>query len=196
MRRFEPLPIPGAWHVRPDVFADERGTFVESFAESWVLECTGRAFHVAQVNVSTSALGVIRGIHYADVPPGQAKYVTCVRGAIYDVVVDLRQGSPTFGAWHGVQLQAEARDACLISEGLGHAFLALAEDTVVSYLCSTAYAPEREHTVDPLDPELAIAWPAPAGAAGWTLSARDRAAASFADARRAGTLPIWHDIRA
>lgn len=194
MNVVESLSISGAWHVRPQVFIDDRGTFAESFSERLVLEATGRAFHVAQVNVSTSAAGVIRGIHFADVPPGQAKYVTCLRGAVYDVAVDLRQGSPTFGAWHGVELHASTREACLLSEGLGHAFLALTDETVVSYLCSTPYTPQREHTIDPFDADIGIAWPSPADGREWILSPRDSAASSLSEARAAGTLPVWDDI--
>ena len=100
-----------------------------------------------------------RGIHFSDVPPGQAKYVTCVASAVIDIVVDIRVGSPTFGTWDSVVLDGAERRAVYLSEGLGHAFMSLAEGSTVVYLCSTPYAPERERGIHPLDPELGIAWP-------------------------------------
>ena len=107
----------------------------------------------------------MRGIHFADVPPGQAKYVTCVRGAVLDVVVDVRVGSPTFGRWDAVRLDDRERRALYIAEGLGHAFCALEADSTVVYLCNDVYRPGSEHGVHPLDPALGIAWPGDAGAA-------------------------------
>src|SRR6185312_4820749 len=103
--------------------------------------------------------GALRGIHFADVPPSQAKYLTCMRGAVLDVVVDLRVGSPTFGSWDSVVLDDVTHRTIYISEGLGHAVLALSDHTTLVYLCSEGYAPEREHTVNPLDPEIGIEWP-------------------------------------
>ena len=99
---------------------------------------------------------MIRGIHYADVPPGQAKYVTCVAGAILDVVVDLRAGSPTFGTWETVRLDDKDRRALFLAEGLGHGFQALSDSATVLYLCSTPYAAGREHGVNPMDPAIGI----------------------------------------
>lgn len=137
---------------------------------------------IAQAFLIGSAQGVIRGIHFADVPPGQAKYVTCVRGAVIDVVVDLRVG---FGQWETIRLDDGDRRAVYLSEGLGRGFCALTDDATLSYLCSTTYNPAAEHACTPLDRELAIAWPAEAP----LLSARDAAAPSLADARAAGLLP-------
>lgn len=99
-------------------------------------------------------------MHFADVPPGQAKYVSCIRGAVLDVVVDLRLGSPTFGRWEGVRLDDVERTAVYLSERLGHGFCALTEEATVMYLCSTTYNPEREHAINPCDAALGIAWPA------------------------------------
>ena len=102
----------------------------------------------------------MRGIHYADVPPSQAKYVTCVRGAVLDVIVDIRVGSPAFGRYDAVRLDDDERAAVYLSEGLGHAFVALTDDATVVYLCSEVYSPTREHGITPPDPDLGIEWPA------------------------------------
>jgi dTDP-4-dehydrorhamnose 3,5-epimerase len=138
---------------------------------------------------------VIRGIHYADVPPGQAKYVTCVAGAILDVIVDLRADSPSFGKWEAVELDAVTRRAVFLSEGLGHAFTALTDGATALYLCSTPYAPGREHGVHPLDPAIGITWPADEG---WApvLSEKDAAAPTLEEALRAGQLPRYQDCTA
>lgn len=188
-----PLPFEGAWERRPRVFADERGSFAEVFVQDGVAEMYGRPFPVAQVNMSTSQAGVVRGVHFSDTPPGQAKYVWCASGRAYDVVVDLRIGSPTFGAWHGCVLSAQDRNAVLIGEGLGHAFMALEAHTSVAYLCSTGYAPGRERTINAFDPELQITWPTPP-AGGWILSHRDRIAPSLAEAKDVGFLPSWEEV--
>ncbi|WP_369028812.1 dTDP-4-dehydrorhamnose 3,5-epimerase family protein, partial [Nocardia farcinica] len=95
-----------------------------------------------------------RGIHYTENPPGQAKYVSCVRGAFLDVVVDLREGSPTFGRWDSVLLDDVDRRSVFLSEGLGHAILSLADDSTVTYLCSLEYSPEFDHDLDAFDPDL------------------------------------------
>src|SRR3954447_20170703 len=153
------LGIDGAFEITPRVHGDRRGAFLEWFRADRFREATGHGLTLGQANCSVSAAGTVRGIHFADVPPGQAKYVTCVSGALLDVVVDVRVGSPTFGAWEGVLLADDNHKASYIGEGLGHAFMALADQTVVQYLCSTPYAPEREHGVHPLDPDIAIDWP-------------------------------------
>ena len=136
-----------------------------------------------------SARGVLRGIHYADVPPGQAKYVTCVSGRVLDVIVDIREGSPTFGAWESVVLDDRTRNAVYLSEGLGHAFLSLEDGSTVVYLCSQPYAPSREHEINPLDPAIGIEWPVPAGEL--ELSAKDSAAPTLQEAQEAGQLPSY-----
>jgi len=194
-----PLAVDGAWEITPRVHRDERGAFLEAFKATALEEVTGRAFPVAQVNTSVSAAGVVRGIHFTAVPPGQAKYLTCTRGAVLDVVVDLRVGSPTFGSWDAVRLDDVERRAVLIAEGLGHGFCALTDEATVTYLCSTPYAPAIEHAVNPFDPELAIAWPSH-GADGrpleWLTSPRDAAAPSLAEAREAGILPELERVEA
>lgn len=182
-----PLRIPGAFEVTPTQHADDRGLFLEWFSLPAFTDQAGHPLTLAQANLSVSKAGTLRGIHYADVPPGQAKYVTCVAGAVRDVIVDLRVGSPTFGQWDSVLLDAVDRRAVYLSEGLGHGFCALEDGSTVAYLCSTVYNPTGEHGVDPLDPELAIDWGLDESAL--LLSPKDREAPSLAAARTA--LPTW-----
>ncbi|WP_173523176.1 dTDP-4-dehydrorhamnose 3,5-epimerase family protein [Nonomuraea antri] len=178
----DPLGIDGAWCHTPHIHTDPRGAFLEAFHASRL----PRRFDVAQINCSISARGVLRGVHFADVPPSQAKYVMCVAGEVLDVVVDLRTGSPTFGRWEAVTLDEHTRKGMFVAEGLGHAFMALSEQATVVYLCSQPYNPGREHGVHPLDPELGIAWPAGIEP---LLSDKDAAAPTLAEALSAGLLP-------
>jgi dTDP-4-dehydrorhamnose 3,5-epimerase len=184
-----PLPIEGAWEFLPRVFADERGSFAETYAWDILAEATGYRLEVAQMNTSTSAAGVVRGIHYADVPPGQAKYVSCASGSALDVIVDIRVGSPTFGRWVGVPIDDVRRNAVFIVEGLGHAFCAHADDTVITYAVSSRYDPVREHEINPFDAAIGIDW-------GWTgdirLSEKDRGAPTLAEAMSLGLLPKFN----
>ena len=152
------LSIEGAWEFTPRFHRDDRGAFLEAFTAAALEEVSGRLFNLAQINTSISRRGVIRGIHAAHRPPGQAKYVTCVSGQVLDVVVDLRRGSPTFGRWDSLILNDTSRSAAFISEGLGHAFQALSDGAVVLYATSTPYDPDNEFGIDPLDPDLGIAW--------------------------------------
>ena len=194
-----PLSIAGAWSTTPRQFPDGRGVFLEAFKAEALAEVVGRRLEVAQVNCSVSDAGVLRGVHFADVPPGQAKYVTCTTGAVLDVVVDIRVGSPTYGQWDSVLLDDVDRRAVYLSEGLGHAFCSLAPGSTVTYLCSTGYAPEREHGIHPLDPEVGIDWPTTArdgSALTWQLSAKDQVAPSLAEARDQGLLPDHAAVRA
>jgi len=192
----EPLNIEGAWVSAPQVHQDDRGVFLEVFQGSEFAAALGYRLDVAQVNCSASRRGVIRGIHYADVPPGQAKYVTCVSGAVLDAVVDLRTGSPTFGKWETVRLDDQARRAVFLAEGLGHGFMALSDEATVLYLCSTPYAPGREHGVNPMDPAIGIGWtPRPADGEP-ILSPKDAAAPTLDEALRAGQLPRYADCQA
>ncbi len=182
--------IEGAWVFEPKVFLDDRGSFHEWFRLEAFHETTGQALALSQANCSISRRGTLRGVHFADVPPSQAKYLKCVKGAVFDVVVDIRVGSPTFGQWESVVLDDEDHRAVYISEGLGHAFMALTDDATVVYLCSEGYAPGREHGVDPLDPELGIEWPS--GVAP-LLSDKDATAPTLAEARRQGLLPAYEE---
>lgn len=188
------LSIDGAWELTPRQHGDDRGVFLEWYKATELEEATGRSLNLRQANMSVSARGTLRGVHFADVPPSQAKYVTCPRGAVLDVVVDVRVGSPTFGRWEAVLLDDVDRRAVFLSEGLGHAFLALEDDSVVTYLCSAPYAPGREHGIHPLDDTVAIEWPTQ-GRDGqpleYQLSAKDAAAPSLTDAASAGLLPTF-----
>jgi len=189
----ESLGIDGAWVFTPRIYRDNRGSFLEWYRAAGFSAELGHVLEVAQANCSVSARGVVRGIHVADVPPGQAKYVTCVNGAVLDVAVDLREGSPSFGRWRAVQLDDETRRALFISEGLGHAFMALSDRATVLYLCSTPYAPSRERGVHPLDPGIGIAWPENIEV---VLSDKDAAAPSLEEARSARLLPDYGDCLA
>lgn len=182
------LGIEGAWVLEPKVFPDDRGSFHEWYRDAEFRAATGHDLSLAQANCSVSRRGALRGVHFCDVPPGQAKYVTCVRGAVLDVVVDVRVGSPGFGRWEALRLDDRNRHAVYLAEGLGHAFMALTDDATVVYLCSTGYAPEHEHGVHPLDPELGIAWP---GHLPPVLSPKDARAPSLAQTRAAGLLPSY-----
>jgi dTDP-4-dehydrorhamnose 3,5-epimerase len=191
------LSVPGAWEITPRQFGDPRGVFLEWFKEPAFLDAVGHPLDLAQANLSVSAAGVLRGIHFADVPPGQAKYVTCAKGAVLDVAVDLRVGSPTFGRWDSVLLDDVDRRAIYLSEGLGHAFMSLEDDSTVLYLCSTGYNPTGEHGVHPLDPALGITWPSTARDGSPLeplLSDKDRVAPSVEDALAQGLLPQLSDV--
>jgi dTDP-4-dehydrorhamnose 3,5-epimerase len=187
------LSVPGAWEITPQVHRDERGTFTEWFTESAFGAMTGHRFDLRQANCSVSAAGVLRGLHFAQLPPGQAKYVTCVRGAVFDVVVDIRVGSPTYGHWDSVLLDDIDHRSTYISEGLAHGFVAMQDQSTVMYLCSTPYAPQREHTIAATDPAIGIEWPLPA--AQLLLSGRDATAPSLAEVRESGLLPTWDEAR-
>lgn len=184
------LSVAGAWSISPQVHADPRGAFFEWFTESDFAAFAGHRFDLRQANCSVSAAGVLRGLHFSEYPPGQAKYVTCVRGSAFDVVVDIRVGSPTFGRWDAVLLDADNRASVYISAGLAHAFLALQDDTTVIYLCSTPYDPQREHTIRATDPAIGIEWPR---VGELQLSARDAQAPSLAQVRDCGLLPSWDE---
>ncbi|HEX7661415.1 MAG TPA: dTDP-4-dehydrorhamnose 3,5-epimerase [Pseudonocardiaceae bacterium] len=191
--RVRELTVQDAYEFIPPIFPDHRGLFVAPFQEPAFLETVGHPLSVGQSNHSVSRRGTIRGVHFADVPPGQAKYVYCPHGALLDVVVDLRVGSPTFGRWDAVRLDAVEFHTLYLAEGLGHAFVALEDDTVLSYLCSTGYNPGGEHGVNPLDKELNLPWPADLEP---ILSDKDVAAPTLSQARDAGLLPSYADCQA
>ncbi|MDT5327869.1 MAG: dTDP-4-dehydrorhamnose 3,5-epimerase [Mycobacterium sp.] len=189
---FRELAVPGAWEITPTVHGDERGVFFEWFTDREFTAMTGHRLDLRQANTSVSSAGVLRGLHFAQLPPSQAKYVTCLRGAVFDVVVDNRVGSPTFGRWDSVLLDDRDHRSVYLAEGLGHGFVALQDDSTVSYLCSAGYDPQREHTICPTDPAIGIDWPV----ADPTLSDRDAAAPTLAEVQAAGLLPTWDDARA
>jgi dTDP-4-dehydrorhamnose 3,5-epimerase len=189
--QIQQLGIEGAFVVTPRQLGDPRGLFLEWFKDAPFAGAAGHRFSLAQANLSVSARGTVRGIHFADVPPGQAKYVTCVAGAVLDVVVDIRVGSPTYGQWDAVRLDTVDRRAIYLSEGLGHGFCALEDGSTVIYLCSEGYAPTREHEVHPLDPAIGIDWALPADEL--LLSSKDEAAPSLAQAHESGLLPTYDE---
>jgi epimerase EvaD len=186
------LKIGGAWEFTPPQFEDPRGTFAAWYDAGPFAEAVGYPLAVGQTNHVVSRQGAIRGVHFALVPPGQAKYVYCPQGAALDVVVDIRVGSPTFGQCDTVTLDPVGCRAAYLEEGLGHAYVALEEGTVLVYLCSERYNPDREFGVHPLDPALALPWPA-----GLTpiLSERDRVAPTLAEAAGKGLLPTYEACR-
>ena len=186
-----PLALPGALLVEPDRHRDDRGELLEWFRAEELGAALGRAVPVLQANLSVSRRGVVRGIHVCDVPPGQGKLVTCPAGAVLDVLVDLRTGSPAFGEHVAVALDAADRRAVWVPEGVGHAFCALTDDATVAYLCTTAYAPGRERVVHALS--AGIDWPGPT--ASLVLSERDAAAPTLAEAVEAGWLPTYEACR-
>ncbi len=185
-----PFSIDGVWRFDPLLRPDDRGIFLESFKESVFAETVGHPLHLAQMNISVSHAGTVRGVHFADVPPGQAKYVQCFSGQILDIVVDIRVGSPTFGQYEAIELDSDNHSGLYISEGLGHAFCALSDSVTVGYLCSEGYSPEREHGIHPLDPDLALPWPQGEQS---VLSPKDAAAPLLAEAIASGLLPQYSD---
>jgi len=184
---FRPLGIAGAYELRNTVHGDDRGDFAEWFRFDAIEKETGYRFPVRQANVSRSSRGVVRGIHFCQIPPGQAKLVTCMTGRILDVVVDTRDGSETFGEWKAVELTASQRNAMLLPVGVGHAFVALEDETTVCYLVSDVYTPAREFGIHPLDPELGIDYGLPVE--DLLLSPKDQEAPSLTEALTQGLLP-------
>jgi dTDP-4-dehydrorhamnose 3,5-epimerase len=156
--KLRPLEIEGAWEAESPIWSDDRGFFREWFKSEDIKNATGRDFEIEQANISLSSRGTLRGIHYSIAPRGQAKWVTCVSGSIKDVIVDIRPESPTFGKWVDVELRGDSGRAVLISEGLGHGFIALEDNTAVAYLVSTPFSPGHEFEINPLDQEIAINW--------------------------------------
>ncbi|MCF2705926.1 dTDP-4-dehydrorhamnose 3,5-epimerase family protein [Arcanobacterium haemolyticum] len=193
------LSIAGAWEITPKQFPDDRGVFLEAFKSSVFEEAIGHKLDLQQANTSVSKAGTVRGIHFADVPPSQAKYVMCPRGAVLDFAIDIRVGSPTFGQWDSVLLDDVDRRAIYLSEGLGHCFIALEDNSTVVYLCSAPYAPGREHGVSPVDPAIGLDFPTvgrDGKALELLLSPKDTDAPTLAEAESQGLLPTWDECQA
>jgi dTDP-4-dehydrorhamnose 3,5-epimerase len=188
------LAVPDGYEITPVQRTDDRGVFLEWYRFDELERVVGHPLDLRQANMSVSKRGVVRGIHFADVPRGQAKYVKAVSGAVLDFVVDIRVGSPTFGQWDSVRLDTDTHRAVYISEGLGHCFVALTDDAAVTYLVSDVYNPAAEHGITPLDPDLDLRFPEEAGEA--LLSPKDLEAPTLAEAAAAGLLPTWSDMRA
>ena len=187
------LAVPDAYVLDLVPHGDARGRFTEWYRADVLAEATGFGLTLAQANHSVSARGALRGVHFALVPPGQAKYVYCPAGRVLDVVVDVRVGSPTFGVHDAVLLDSEAPRAVYLAEGLGHAFVSLADASSVTYLVSSGYSPGREFGVHPMDAELDLPWPADVE---FELSAKDLQAPTLAEAREQGLLPTIEECRA
>lgn len=182
-----PTELPGVVIVEPAVFADDRGWFMESWNQARfdaALKGMGlpapRPF--VQDNHSCSRAGVLRGLHYQLPPHAQGKLVRVVAGAAFDVAVDLRRGSPTFGRWTGAELSAANRRQLWIPEGFAHGFVALADDTHFLYKTTDVYAKDCERSLRWDDPALGIRWPLPAGMSAPLLAPKDTAAPLLAEA--------------
>ncbi|MCU1616087.1 MAG: strM [Frankiales bacterium] len=187
------LAVPDSYVLDLVPHGDARGRFTEWYKAETLTRATGFGLTLAQANHSVSARGVLRGVHFALVPPGQAKYVYCPSGRVLDVVVDIRVGSPTFGVHDSVLLDSERPRALYLAEGLGHAFLSLTDGSSVTYLVSTGYSPGREFGISPMDPALDLPWPDDVE---FELSAKDRDAPTLAQAQEQGLLPTMDQCAA
>lgn len=191
--RIEPLAIEGAFVVTPRQFPDDRGVFLESFRGDLLAEHLGHRPDIVQTNISVSSRGTVRGVHFADIPPGQGKFITALSGSLLDFIVDLREGSPTFGRVEEVLLDTVDRRAVYLCEGLGHGFCALEDNSTAMYLCTAAYNASGEHGVHPLDEEIGLPIPADLDI---TLSPKDAGAVSLSEARATGLLPTYAEWQA
>jgi dTDP-4-dehydrorhamnose 3,5-epimerase len=189
--KVHPLKISGSWKIEFQRFDDNRGFFYESFKEEDFQKHIGRKFEIKQTNTSSSSKGSVRGIHYALVPPSQAKLVQCQRGSIKDYVIDIRVGSPTYGQFEEVELNENSASAVFIEEGLAHAFVALENHTIVTYYVSEKYNPEREKGINPLDRTLNVKWPE----LELILSEKDKEAISLEEAKNQGLLPTFDECK-
>lgn len=181
----EKLGIEGVWLFTFPIHTDKRGFFREWYKANEIEKEIGRKFETKQANISSSNTGVLRGIHYSLGLEGQGKLVTCVSGAIWDVVVDLRKDSSTFRQWIGTSLDSKKGEALFISEGLGHGFQSLEDNSTVTYLLTSPYSPDVEYELNPFDPDLDISWPLENS----ILSTKDTQAHSLQNLNDAGLLP-------
>jgi dTDP-4-dehydrorhamnose 3,5-epimerase len=186
------LKISGSWLIEFQKFEDNRGYFYESFKEEDFQKQIGRPLSIKQTNTSSSSKGSVRGIHYALVPPSQAKLVQCQRGSIKDYVIDIRVGSPTFGEFEAIELRENSPNAVFIEEGLAHAFVALENNTIVTYYVSEKFNPEREKGINPFDKTLNVKWPD----LELILSEKDKSAISLDEATSLGILPSFDECKA
>jgi dTDP-4-dehydrorhamnose 3,5-epimerase len=187
--QIHPLKVEGSFLIEPKVFPDDRGLFLEAFSQPAFEQAVGHPLSVAQVNCSVSRRGTIRGLH-ANGLPGQARYMTCAAGAIVDIVVDIRLGSPTYGEHVAVELSQDNRHALYLAEGLAHGFAPLTESATVVYLCSSIWSPDTSIQINPLDPDLALPWPS---GTEQLLSEKDRLAPSLREVEGLGALPVYED---
>jgi dTDP-4-dehydrorhamnose 3,5-epimerase len=183
--KFEEFQFGASWIAHSEIHRDLRGEFKETFRRDKFHEVSGVDFQIQQGNCSVSSQGVLRGIHYSTASSGQAKWITCLKGEIEDYVVDLRPHSQTFGEWKVVRLSAENGKSLIIQSGIGHAFEALAEESIVFYSLTSSYDPATEMTISPHDPQLAISWHFDLP----IISDRDRLAPTLAEQAIRGNLP-------
>jgi dTDP-4-dehydrorhamnose 3,5-epimerase len=186
-----PLSIDGSWKIDFQRFDDNRGYFYESFKAEDFKTHIGRNFIIKQTNTSSSSKGSVRGIHFAMLPPSQAKLVQCQRGSIRDYIIDIRVGSPTFGKFEVVELGENSASAVFIEEGLAHAFVALENHTVVTYYVTEKYNPEREKGINPFDKTLNVKWPD----LELILSEKDKQAISLDESKALGLLPNYDECK-
>ena len=186
-----PLKISGSWIIEFQKFEDNRGYFYESFKEEDFQKQIGRQLSIKQTNTSSSSKGSVRGIHYALVPPSQAKLVQCQRGSIKDYVIDIRVDYPTFGQFEEIELNEKSASAVFIEEGLAHAFVALENQTVVTYFVTEKYNPEREKGINPFDKTLNVKWPD----IELILSEKDKQAISLDESKAQGLLPNYDECK-
>ena len=186
-----PLRINGSWKIDFQRFDDNRGYFYESFKDEDFKSQIGRNFVIKQTNTSSSSKGSVRGIHYALIPPSQAKLVQCQRGSIKDYVIDIRVGSPTFGKFEEIELHENSASAVFIEEGLAHAFVALENQTVVTYYVTEKYNPDREKGINPFDKTLNVKWPE----IELVLSEKDKQAITLEEAKNQGLLPSFDECK-
>lgn len=180
------VPPPGVIVIEPTIYEDDRGFFFESFNKRDFSYLTGTEVTFVQDNHSKSSQGVLRGLHY-QIQQAQGKLVRVIEGSIFDVAVDIREGSPTFGKWFGIELTAENKKQVWVPPDFAHGFLVLSEVAQVLYKSTDYYAPEHERSIRWDDPELAINWPAlPIDP---LLSNKDKKAASLRDADLPQFLP-------
>jgi len=186
-----PLSIDGSWKIDFERFDDNRGFFYESFKDEDFKTNIGRNFNIKQTNTSSSSKGSVRGIHFAMIPPSQAKLIQCQRGSIKDFVIDIRTGSPTFGKFEVIELSENSASAVFIEEGLAHAFVALENNTVVTYYVTEKYNPEREKGINPFDKTLNIKWPD----LELVLSEKDKKASTLEELKVDGLLPSYDECK-
>ena len=181
------LSIVGAYVVTHRVFPDERGLFREWFKASDIESRVGKNFETLQANISSSKNGALRGIHFSLAPGGQGKLITCATGSIWDVVVDIRVNSPTFKKWIATPLNSESGESLYVSDGLGHGFVSMSENSTIVYLLTGPYSKEDEYEVNPFDPELGIKWPIENP----ILSTKDSQAPSLLTLQAKDKLPLF-----
>ena len=184
--KIEELEIEGCWLLTSSLFNDERGSFREWFTSEKIFDETSFRFETAQSNISTSKKGALRGLHYSLSPVGQSKIITCARGSIVDVVVDIRPTSKTDKKWISVDLSGSEAKSIMIASGLAHGFISLEDESVVTYQQTSRYSPSEEFGINPFDPEVGVIWPYLSP----ILSHKDATSITVAEAEKLGILPL------